>query len=114
MSYQLYGSNDEALNSGVITEHLFQTDYDEPIVSGNTTSGKPGGTFNDRISIELGWPRSYLQSFTARGASLTLAGFIDVPVFVRGFGGEFSILSLTKTPSYVEINGNRGNPKSCN
>jgi hypothetical protein len=101
------------LASGIITEHLFPTDYNEEVVRGNQTSGRANGTFEDEVSILFGYSREYDQSFTVRGAYEGLTGFVDVPLFVRGFGGDFGILHIVKTATYVEINGNRGNVITC-
>jgi hypothetical protein len=117
VSYQVYDSENRPLGSGVITEHLFPLDYDSAIItrpSINSSSGLNTGIFNDEISIQLGSPRTYLQNFTVRGSSAGLAGFVDIPVYVQGFGGSCGVLNITKTATYVEINGNRGTPKPCN
>jgi RHS repeat-associated protein len=113
ITYDLYDSENNRVD-GVITEHLRQIDYDAEIVRGNTTSGRPNGVFADEISIQWGYPRTYLQSFTVRGSSVGLAGFTDVPVYVDGFGSQYGILNITKRADYIEINGNRGQPKKCN
>jgi len=112
VSYQLYASDDSKLNSGVITEHLFATDFNAQVAP--NSSGKPNGTFDDTISIQFGYSRRYDQSFTVRGADVGLAGFANIPVFVRGFGGDYGILSIYKTATFVDINGNRGNVIKCN
>jgi RHS repeat-associated protein len=118
VTYDLYDSNDRRLPSGQVTEHLFPIDSDEPIITrpGINTSTRvySDGRFEDEISVQFGAPRSYLQNFTVRGASLGLTGFLDVPVYVQGFGGEYGILKISKTYDYVEINGNSGTPKKCN
>ena len=117
VTYQLYGSDHRPLNSGVITETLFQTDYDVPIITRpaiNSSSGQNNGVFEDGISNQLGPSRSYLQSFTVQGSSASLAGIANIPVYVVGFGGTYGVLSVIRTATYVEINGNRGSPKKCN
>ena len=119
VSYQLYDSNDNPLPSGTVTEHLFATDYAAPVIalpghSPDTSSGQANGTFNDEISIQYGYPRSYLQTFTASDPSEGLAGFAGNPVYVVGFGGTYGVLSINKTATEVDINGNKGNPTKCN
>jgi RHS repeat-associated protein len=118
VSYQLYDSNDQPLSSGTVTEHLFATDYAASVINlpghpPDTSSGQANGTFNDEISIQFGPPRSYLQSFTASAPPEGLVGFAGNPVYVDGFGGQYGILNVTKTATYVDINGNRGNPIKC-
>jgi hypothetical protein len=98
IEYELYDSNNERLSFGVVTEHLYATDYDEPVITlpghpPNTSSGPATGTFSDEISIQFGYPRSYLQTFTARDPSQGLVGFFGNPVYVVGFGGEYAILN---------------------
>jgi RHS repeat-associated protein len=118
VSYQLYDSNDDPLPSGTVTEHLFATDYAASVINlpghpPDTSSGGANGTFNDEISIQFGPARSYLQSFTAWAPPEGLVGFAGNPVYVVGFGGQYGILNVTKTATYVDINGNRGNPIKC-
>jgi len=124
VSYLLMGSDGAPMNSGVVTENLFPIDYDTPIItrpSVNSSSGQPNGTFNDEISVQLGSPREYLQTFTARGGNLSLVGFVDVPVFVWNdmrnstWQGQWSILNVHKTREFVEINRSYGPPsRKCN
>jgi hypothetical protein len=108
VSYQLYGSDNAPLTSGTITEHLFAIDYHAAVIRGDESSGLPNGQFNDEISVQFGYDRNYLQSFTVQGSSYGLSGFANVPVFVQGWGREYGILAVNKTFTFVDINGDRG------
>ena len=71
VSYQLYDDQGHPMSSGVITEHLLPTDGQGAVITRpgtNTSSGHPNGTFDDTISIQYGYPRTYLQTFTVTGA----------------------------------------------
>jgi RHS repeat-associated protein len=116
VSYQLYGSDDQPLNTGTVTEHLFPIDYHAPIITRpqiNQSSGLPNGRFDDTISVQFGPTRNYLQTFTVRDSSLGLVGFTNIPVYVVGFGAEYGILAVYKTFNYVDINGNKGPVRKC-
>ena len=105
------------MTTGLITEHLFQIDYDRPVITRpgiNTSTGPNPGIYQDEISNRLDFDRIFLQSFTVRGGSLGLAGFLDIPVYVLGFGGSYGVLKITRTDTYVEINGDLGSPIKCN
>jgi hypothetical protein len=116
IDYQLFDSDNKELDSGSITEHLTPTDFTNPIITSpgvNTSSSPGGGVFNDTISVQFGYNRTYDQTFSVSGASEGLAGFTNIPLYVVGFGGQYGILSITKTDTYVDINGDKGNPIKC-
>jgi len=117
ISYELMDNTGMAIGSGIITEHLFPTDTTEPVITTpgiNTSFGEPTGIFDDQISTQWGFAREYDQNFTVTGATLGLAGFLNIPVFVRTLGGiDYGVLHIVKTYDYVDINGDRGNVISC-
>jgi RHS repeat-associated protein len=116
VDYQLYDSSNRPTD-GTVTETLFATDYGAPVITRpalNQSWGGTNGTFNDTISVQYGPSRQYDQTFSVTGSSESLAGFAAIPVYVKGFGGDYGVLHITKTAQYVDINGNKGSPINCN
>jgi hypothetical protein len=79
-------------------------------VSGATFAGLPGGAFVDRQSVLGGKAVQNVKlTFTATTVcNYSTPPYVDVPVFVRGFSGDWGVLSIQKTPKAVYINGDSG------
>jgi len=104
ITYQLVNNQGQDMTAAIVTEHLTG---DMPI-SGATSSGYPGGTFEDTQSILLGKSvQNVSQTFTVSSYNY-FPPFVNQSVFVRGFGGDYGTLSIMKTPTAVYINGNSG------
>jgi hypothetical protein len=98
-----------------ITEHLSGDREDIPL-SGSKLPGLPTSTYEDQHSILLGKflgneIQRLTQTFTASNVPL---GYIDIPVFVRGFKNSAGVvqdngsLALYKTAKYIKINDDYG------
>jgi len=114
IDYELHDQNQDVLGSGTVTEHLKPLDGLGNVITTlgfppNTSSGYPNGIFNDEQSVQLGHSRLFDQTFTASDPP----DYVNIPLFVRGFGGDFGVLRIHKTFDEVTINGNRGTPKAC-
>lgn len=76
-------------------------------VTGNKSPGPIGGYYNDQLSALTGGSRVLLQRFRVT----TLPGIADyvqvkdMPVFVRGFGGEWGVLYLDIRPNSIMVQG---------
>lgn len=116
VSYQLYDDWGRPMSSGVITEHLLPTDgrgnvIDKP--APNTSSGLPTGRFDDTISIQLGPPRTYYQTFTVNGRGSGPARDHEHTDFRPRIWWRLQDTRIYKTATEVVINGDRGKPIDC-
>src|SRR5579883_2087248 len=103
IDYQVYGSDGKPYSFGTVWEHLTgNIPYGGP----NQPSSSPPGTFDDEQSVVnfSGIQRMHVtQTFTDNLSNGTV-----VPLFVRGFGGDFGTLDIVKTNNVIYINGNAG------
>jgi RHS repeat-associated protein len=104
ITYQLVNNQGVDMTAAIVTEHL----------TGNlpnfgvTSSGNPGGVFEDQQSSLALHKTSYLtQTFTVSSVNY-FPPFVNQPVFVRGFGGDYGTLSIVQTPTAIYINGDSG------
>jgi len=103
IDYQVYGSDGNPYSFGTVWEHLTG---DIPYSGPNSPSSGPPGTFDDEQSVLnfSGIKRMHVtQTFTDN-----LSNGAVVPLFVRGFGGDFGTLDIVKTNNVIYINGNAG------
>jgi RHS repeat-associated protein len=104
ITYQLVNDQGRDMTAAIVTEHL----TGNMPISGPTSSGEPGGLFEDTQSNLLGARiQNVFQTFTVTSYNYFPA-FLNQSVFVRGFGGDYGTLSIVKTPTAVYINGNSG------
>lgn len=70
------------------------------------SSSKPGH-FRDEQSIGISVMGNTIQHVVQTFSAVTFSGQ-DLPVFVRGFGGDYGTLDIWKYSGFVSINGNTG------
>lgn len=106
ISYELYSEGDERLVSAIVTEHLTGD-----LSMRGARSGELGGLFLDMQSVVLarGREQNTTQTFTANTIrNYSEPEYINVLVFVKGFGGQFMELNIRKSRTAVYINGDSG------
>jgi hypothetical protein len=103
IDYQVYGSDGNPYGFGTVWEHLTG---DLPLTGADSPSSGPPGTFDDEQSVVnlVGIQTMHVtQTFSDH-----LPNGTAVPLFVRGFGGDFGTLDIIKTNGAIYINGNAG------
>ena len=100
IDYQVYADDDEPYSFGTVWEHLTG---DLPATGANSPSSGPPGTFDDEQSV-VNFRGISTMHVTQRFSDKLGNGF-DIPLFVRGFGGDYSVLDIVKTTNVIYING---------
>lgn len=81
---------------------------DLPLCGADCPSSGDPGHFDDRQSVlNSGSQTTQGHTFQTFSAKLKPTGQ-HIPMFVRGFGQDYSVLDITKTGSVIYINGNAG------
>ena len=106
VTYELYDDLGSFMSGVTISEELTALEGSLPITN-NKSSSRPGGLYTDQLSSLLGGSRVLLQRFkvTTLPGIDDYVGVIDMPVFVRGFGGDWGVLYLDIRPDLVTIQG---------
>jgi RHS repeat-associated protein len=106
IKYELYDNTGEFMSGTTIREHLVALEGSLPVTESESSS-PPGGMYNDQLSALIGGSRVLLQRFKVT----TLPGIddyqsvVDMPVFVRGFGGDWGVLYLDIRTDSVKVQG---------
>ena len=94
------------MSGAIIKEELVRIEGQLPVTE-RESSSPPGGIYRDQLSSLIGGARVLLQRFkvtTLPGIDDYL-GVIDMPVFVRGFGGDWGVLYLDIRLNSIKIQG---------
>jgi hypothetical protein len=106
ITYELYDNEGQFMSGATIKEELVALEGSLP-VTGRESPGPPGGIYRDQLSTLSGGPRVLLQRFrvTTLPGIADYLSVVDMPVFVRGFGGDWGVLYLDIRPDSVKIQG---------